>query len=81
MEEMTPWLSQQEIDDLCAPLTQHAAQLRFIRGLGLTVRTKPNGAPLLMRSHFDEVMMPVKKSKPAKRQPNSAGLRLAYAKG
>lgn len=79
---MTPWLSQQEIDDLCEPLTQHAAQLRFIRGLGLTVRTKPNGAPLLMRTHFDEAMTPVaKKSKPAKCQPNSSGLRLAYAKG
>lgn len=78
---MTPWLSQEEIDDLCAPLTQHAAQLRFIRGLGLTVLTKPNGAPLLMRAHFDEVMTPAKKSKPAKCQPDSAGLRLAWTKG
>ncbi|BBE51174.1 hypothetical protein OYT1_ch1627 [Ferriphaselus amnicola] len=78
---MPPWLSQAEIDDLCAPLTQYAAQLRFIRGLGLTVRTKPNGAPLLMRAHFEEVMTPAKKSKHTKCQPNSAGLRLAYAKG
>lgn len=79
---MTPWLTQSEIDDLCEPLTQHAAQLRFIRGLGLTVRTKPNGAPLLMRTHFDEAMTPAaKKSKPTKCQPNSAGLRLAYTKG
>lgn len=78
---MTPWLTQSEIDDLCEPLTQHAAQLRFIRGLGLTVRTKPNGAPLLMRTHFDAAMAPAaKKPKPAKCQPNSTGLRLAYAK-
>jgi hypothetical protein len=35
---MTPWLSQPEIDDLCEPLTQHAAQIRFIRQLGITVR-------------------------------------------
>jgi len=78
---MTPWLSQAEIDDLCDPLTQHAAQLRYMRGLGLTVGTKPSGAPLLMRNHFDDVMTPENKSKPAKRQPNSAGLRLAFSKG
>lgn len=76
----TPWLTQDEIDDLCAPLTQHAAQLRFIRGLGLTARTKPNGAPLVMRTHFDEAMAPEKKPIPAKRQPNRAGLHLAFAK-
>lgn len=78
---MTPWLSQDEIDDLCEPLTQHAAQLRFIRRLGLTVREKPNGAPLVMRAHFDAMMMPAQKSRPAKCQPNGAALRLAYAKG
>lgn len=78
---MTPWLSQQEIDDLCDPLTQHAAQIRFIRSLGITVQPKPSGAPLVIRAHFDAVMNPgTKKTKPAKCQPNSAGLRLAYAK-
>lgn len=61
---MTPWLSPDEIDDLCAPLKQHAAQIRFIRGLGITVREKPNGAPLVMRAHFEEKMNPAGKSRP-----------------
>ena len=79
---MTPWLAQSEIDDLCEPLKQHAAQLRFIRGLGIVVREKPNGAPLVMRSHFESSMNPVTKSKKhAKTQPNRAGLALAYSRG
>jgi hypothetical protein len=78
---MTPWLSSDEVDDLCAPLKQHAAQIRFIRGLGITVREKPNGAPLVMRTHFEEKMSPTGKLKtPTKTAPNSAGLRLAFAK-
>lgn len=78
---MTPWLSQDEIDDLCEPLIQHAAQIRFIKQLGISVREKPNGAALVMRSHFEESMNPTGKKKQLKPQPNSAGLRLAYSKG
>lgn len=79
---MTPWLSESEIDNLCEPLKQSAAQLRFIRGLGITVREKPNGAPLVMRAHFEETMNPAgKKRPPAKCAPNSARLHLAYSKG
>lgn len=79
---MTPWLSQDEIDDLCAPLTQHAAQIRFIKGLGITVREKPNGAALVMRTHFDETMNPAgKKKKPASCEPNRSGLQLVFSKG
>ena len=79
---MTPWLSQEEIDDLCMPLIQHAAQIRFIRRLGIVVREKPNGSPLVMRTHFEESMNPVGKNrKSAKTQPNSAALTLAYSRG
>lgn len=78
---MTPWLSQYEIDDLCKPLIQHAAQIRFISGLGIPVRAKPNGAPLVIRTNFEETMNPVsKKRPPTKCMPNSAGLRLAFSK-
>jgi hypothetical protein len=79
---MTPWLSQPEIDDLCKPLTQHAAQIRFIRGLGLTVREKPNGAALVMRTNFETVMNPA--GNPRKNQkmlPDATGLRLIFSKG
>lgn len=78
---MTPWLSQSEIDELCEPLIQHAAQIRFIDSLGIKVRKKPNGAALVMRSDFEAAMAPVgKKTKPAKCEPNREGLRLAYSK-
>lgn len=79
---MTPWLSQAEIDDLCAPLTQHAAQIRYLRGvLGLTVRTKPNGAPLVLRSHLEEALNPSGKTRPtSKPQPNRAALVASFAK-
>lgn len=78
-KRMTPWLTQSEIDDLCEPLKQHAAQLRFIRHLGITVREKPNGAPLVMRVHFEEKMNPPgKPRKPAKTQPNRAALTLIH---
>lgn len=59
-----PWLTKDEIDDLCQPLTQAAAQIRFLQSLGLTVKTKPNGTPLVIRSHFEQVMNPAGKQKP-----------------
>lgn len=78
---MTPWLSQAEVDDLCEPLKQSAAQIRYMRELGLTVRTKPNGAPLVLRSHVEEVMNPsAKPATPAKREPNRAGLIASFAR-
>lgn len=72
---MTPWLSQAEVDDLCAPLTQPAAQIRYLRALGLAVRTKPSGAPLVLRSNIEQIMNPG--GKPAtstRREPNRAAL-------
>lgn len=85
---MNLWLKQQEIDELCEPLTQPAAQIRFLREtLALTVHEKPNGRPLLLRSHVEHVLsgLPTKvktrgaPSRPAA-QPNVAGLQLAFGK-
>jgi hypothetical protein len=51
------WLTDTEIDELCAPLTQPAAQVRFLRAeLGLYVETKRNGRALVLKSHFEAVM-------------------------
>lgn len=75
-----PWLSQAEIDDLCEPLKQHAAQIRFMSGLGLEVGTKPSGAPLVIRSHFEAVMNPAAKTKPkGRREPNRQALIDSFA--
>lgn len=45
----TPWYSDEEIDDLCAGLSQSAAKVRHLRRLGLKVDRKPNGRPLAWR--------------------------------
>lgn len=50
------FLSQAEIDDLCRPLTQPSAQVRFLRASGLTVTVKPNGRPAVVRSHVEAVL-------------------------
>lgn len=46
-----------EIDSICAGLTQNAAKVRYLRRMGLTVRQKPNGKPLVNRAHYDAVML------------------------
>lgn len=53
---MTPDLSDAEIDSICDGYVQNAAKVRFLRSLGLTVRIKPNGRPLVNRNHYDAVL-------------------------
>lgn len=50
------FLTDAEIDEICCPLTQPAAQQRFLRSLDLTVNEKPNGRPLVVRSHAEAVL-------------------------
>jgi hypothetical protein len=51
-----PYLTDDEVANMCAPLEQSGAQLRYLRGLGLHVERKPNGRPLLMRSELERVL-------------------------
>lgn len=90
---MTPWLSDAEVRDLCEPLTQAAAQIRYMRdSLGLVVKTKPNGRPLVLRAEVETLLaLPDQEnaatarpgpaatpSAPTPRQPNASGLVLAF---
>lgn len=50
-----PDLTDSEIDAICDGYVQNAAKIRYLRGLGLTVERKPNGRPLVNRSHYDAV--------------------------
>lgn len=50
---MPPDLSDDEIDRICGGLTQHAAKVRYLRGLGLRVDRRPNGRPLVARIEWD----------------------------
>lgn len=49
-------LSDLEIDQICDGLTQNAARVRYLRRMGLVVRQKPNGRPLVNRAHYDAAM-------------------------
>lgn len=46
-------LTDYEIDNICAGLTQNAAKVKFLKRMGLVVRQKPNGRPLVCRSHYE----------------------------
>jgi DNA-binding transcriptional LysR family regulator len=50
-----PWLTQEEIDDLCHPLKTPAAQIRYLQREGLLVTRKPGGRALVMRSELERV--------------------------
>lgn len=45
-------LTDDEVDAICAGYTQNAAKVRFLRGLGVEVRRKPNGRPLVARGDW-----------------------------
>lgn len=47
---MKPFLTDTEILEICEPLTQPAAQVRHLEGLGLIVKRKPNGNPQVASS-------------------------------
>lgn len=51
---MGPDVSQEEINEICKPLKQHAAQIRYLRDvLKLQVEKRPDGSPLVWRSHLE----------------------------
>lgn len=74
------FLTDAEIARICEPLVQPAAQVRFLRELGLTVATKPNGRALVVRSHAEAVLSGRKHSEPQQgatapaAAPNRSGL-------
>ena len=53
---ITPWLTDAEIDDLAAGVSTNGARVRHLRAMGLTVTTKPNGRPIVMRAHAEAVL-------------------------
>jgi Domain of unknown function (DUF4224) len=51
-----PFLNDEELREMAAPLKQPAAIVRWFRQQGFVVRVKPNGMPLVSRTYFDAVM-------------------------
>lgn len=56
IDQSSPFVSAAHIDAMWDPLTQPAAQIRYLKGLGLNVATRPNGRPLLMKSELERVL-------------------------
>lgn len=80
-----PWLTDTEIDEMCAGLSQPAAKVRYLRSLGLTVQVKPNGRPLVMRAHAEAVLSgapaaPAAAANTPTRQPDRQALLLAFGR-
>lgn len=84
-EAALPWYSDTEVDDLCEGLTNNAAKVRHLQGMGLTVTRKPNGRPLVMRNHAELTLSGMKAAQAAietasatSRQPNRNALVLQF---
>lgn len=43
------------IDKICEGLVQNAAKIRFLTRLGLPVRRRPNGRPLVFRADLERL--------------------------
>lgn len=53
---LPPYLTDAEIDEICAPLKIGAAKRKRLERMGMLVKTKPNGRPLVARAEFERVM-------------------------
>ena len=54
--EQRPYLTDDEVSEICAPLKTGAAQARYLVKLGLHVERKPNGRPLVSRALLSTVL-------------------------
>ena len=87
MTMQLPYLTDDELGQICAPLTNGAAQVRYLERLGMKVQRKPNGRPLVARGEFERVMVggraandaPAQNAGPS--QPNRAALVQLFNKG
>lgn len=48
-------LPDDEVDRICDGLKQNAAKIRYLRSLGVEVKIKPSGRPLVNRAHYNAV--------------------------
>jgi hypothetical protein len=49
------FLTDAELADLCRPLKQPAAQIRYLQRLGVRVSRRPDGTPLVLKSDLSVV--------------------------
>lgn len=67
---LPPWLTPEEIDELCKPLKQRHAQTRWLRNmLGVEVQRRPDGMPLVGRKLAEKILGYGKVMEPGERPP------------
>lgn len=76
LEAPPPYLTRSEIDGMFKhmrkPITQNAARIRYLEGLGLFVKTFRDGSPHVARSEYERVMGAGRlATKPAEHQAGS----------
>lgn len=65
---MRTHLTDAEVDDICRPLQQHAAQIRYLRSIGMRVERRPDGSPLVRRADWERQQQ-AQNDRPARRGP------------
>lgn len=64
---MLPFLTDEEIDGICAGLTQSAAKIRYLREVvRVPVERKPNGRPLVRRVDWERRQPSAQNDSPAR---------------
>lgn len=69
---LPPYLTDAEIAEICRPRTQGAAQIRYLRSLGLRVERRADGTPLVWRHEVE---------RPRSGPPAAGGSTLAASNG
>lgn len=79
--DQLPFLTDDEIAQICAPLKVPGYQVKYLQRLGLIVNRKPNGKPLVARGEFERVLVGGPKSPPERlpTQPNYAAFEALMA--
>ena len=65
---VSPYLSPEEIAGMTRPLTQAAAQMRYLRKIGIRAERRPDGSVLVMREWL-VVRMPSEPKRRPELQP------------
>ncbi len=52
-----PFLTDNEINEICSPLVSKFAQVNYLKGLGLKVLRKKNGSPLVARKELERLLL------------------------
>ncbi len=68
---MTPYLTDAELFDICRPRRQGAAQIRYLRSIGVPVQRRADGTPLVWRRDVERPAGPAGGATvPASNEPN-----------